>query len=147
MANAVSTYVMKHFTALAHLLFFVSLARDAAGSPSQHLDVLRTATLYTLSANGISVDRTPQLQAYQALKGTLSLDTIKLAAQGATAAGQLYLAALACHAGDRRTGEALIAKLDERTAVLSAASGALVYRNVKSLSDPGSPQAPCPGGN
>jgi hypothetical protein len=138
---------MKHFAALAQLLFFVSLARDAQGSPSQHLDVLRTATLYTINANSISVDRTPQLQAYQALKGTLSVETIKLAAQGATTAGQLYFAALACHAGDRRTGEALIAKLDERTAVLSAASGALVYRNVKSLSEPRSPQAPCPGIN
>jgi hypothetical protein len=135
---------MKHFVALAHLLFFVSLARDAHASPSQHLDVLRTATLYTISASGFSIERTPQLQAYQALRGTLSVEIIKLAAQGATTAGQLYFAALACHAGDRRTGEAMIAKLDERTAVLSAASGALVYRNVKSLSDPGSPQAPCP---
>jgi hypothetical protein len=138
---------MKHFAALAHLLFFVSLAPDAYASPSQHLDVLRTASLYTINASGFSVERTPQLQAYQALKGTLNVETIKLAAQGATTAGQLYFAALACHAGDRRTGEAMIAKLDERTAVLSAASGALVYRNVKSLSDPGSPQAPCPAAN
>jgi hypothetical protein len=138
---------MKHFMALAQFLFFVSLARDAQSSPSQHLDVLRTATLYTIYANGTPVERTPTLQSYLALKGTLSVEIIKLAAQGATTAGQLYLAALACHAGDRRTGEAIIAKLDERTAVLSAASGTLVYRNVRTLSEPGSVQNPCPSAN
>ena len=138
---------MKHFTVCAQLLIFLSLARDAAASPAQHLDLLRTATIYTLDAQGITIERTPTLQAYQALKGTLSMETIKLAAEGATTAGQLYMAALACHAGHRRKGEAMVAKLDERTAVLSAAGGAFVYRNVKSLAEAGSPHNPCPGTN
>ncbi len=100
--------------------------------------------MYSLNATGLPSERALPLTAYHALKGTLSVDTINLAAQGATAAGQLYLAALACQAGARRVGEALIAKLDERTAVLSTAGGTLVYRNVKSLAEPGSVQNPCP---
>ena len=135
---------MKTFSAFAAIIVLVSLTRDAQCSPSQHLDVLRTATLYTISESGFASERPATLQSYIALKGTLTLTTIKLAAQGATHAGQLYMAALACHAGDRRVGEALIAKIDERTAVLSAASGNLVYRNVKTLAEPGSPQNPCP---
>jgi hypothetical protein len=135
---------MKHATAIALLLALPSLTRDAQGSTGQHLDALRTATLYTITVGSAPIDRAPPLQAYLALKGTLTLSTIKLAAQGATTAGQLYMAALACHLGDRRLGEALIAKLDERTAVLTAASGNLVYRNVKALAEPGSPQNPCP---
>jgi hypothetical protein len=130
---------------IAPLLISLSHATDSRASPSQYLDQLRAATVYSLNAAGLPAERALSVQAYQALKGTLTVDTIKLAAQGATTAGQLYLAALACHAGDRRTGEALIAKIDARTAVLSATGGALVYRSVKTIAEVGSAQNPCPG--
>jgi hypothetical protein len=126
------------------LLVSLSLSPNSQASPSQYLDQLRAATLYSLHAVGVPAERALSVQAYQALKGTLTVDTIKLAAQGATTAGQLYLAALACHAGDRRAGEALIAKIDERTAVLSSTGGSLVYRSVKTIADAGSAQNPCP---
>lgn len=135
---------MKYATSVAQLLVLVSLMPDALGAPSQHLDTLRTASVYSLNSAGLPSERALPLAAFHALKGTLSVETISLTAQGATAAGQLYLAALACHAGARRVGEAMIAKLDERTAVLSAAGGTLVYRNIKSLAEPGSIQNPCP---